>query len=170
MAAVAEGEEVKLLLAQLFTTRMKRSMPTEGVRRLLAFSDHVCSWHEEQLTLAEYSAFVIRDIIAHVELAAEARVKQSPKKAEDAETDDDSEAETAGTRRNAELELVDVGGGLLGDVEEDEGDLAPTECSAFPLTDHAEAIALALQQDAFPKINARTVSYTHLTLPTKRIV
>ena len=77
---VEKGEEVKQLLVRLFATTLQRSRPAEGIRRILAFSGHICKWHPEQLTLAEFSAFAVRDVIAHLELAAEAKVKQAPKK------------------------------------------------------------------------------------------
>ena len=51
-------------------------MAAEGMRRILAFADTQCSWHIEQCSLAEYCAFVARDVVAHIELAAEARAKE----------------------------------------------------------------------------------------------
>ena len=131
--AVEEGEDVKQVLVRVVTKTLRRSQSVEGIRLILAFSGHVCKWHPEQLTLAEYCAFAARDVIAHLELAAEAKVKQAPKKdAQTVESDEGTDDEAARTTRRQELEIVDIGGGTREDVEEDEADLEITECSLFP--------------------------------------
>ena len=71
---IESGEELRKLLNDLFARRLRRSAPAHGVRTIMAFLGKPCRWHEEQCTLAEYSAHRVRDIIAHVDLAAEARV------------------------------------------------------------------------------------------------
>ena len=81
------GEEVKNLLMTFFTTRLQRSAPSHGVRTILSFLGIPCTWHDEQCTLAELSAYIARDVMAHVELAAEARVKKLDKPLDDAESE-----------------------------------------------------------------------------------
>ena len=73
-AAMEAGDEVRELLMRFCTTHLKRSPPAHGVRTILAFLDKPCRWHNEQCTLAEYSAYIARDVMAHIDLAAEARV------------------------------------------------------------------------------------------------
>ena len=68
---IAEGEETKRLLQGC-----ARPMPAEAVRRILAFCDRPSKWHPEQCTLAEFCAYVARDVLGHIELAAEARIKK----------------------------------------------------------------------------------------------
>ena len=116
---------------------MFRRQPNEAIRRILAFLGHICKWHPEQLTLAEYSAFVARDVLAHIELAATAKVKEAPKKdnrdaSQLAESDIDSDARDARAKQREELEIVDIGGGTMADVEDGEDDVDITECSAYP--------------------------------------
>ena len=56
-SAIEEGEQVKELLMSLFGTKnLRRSPPTHGVRTILAFLGMSCKWHDEQCTLAEFSA------------------------------------------------------------------------------------------------------------------
>ena len=57
-----------------------RTMPSQALRSLLSYAGRMCPWHAEQCTLAEYCAYVARDTLAHMELAAEARVKPLAKK------------------------------------------------------------------------------------------
>ena len=138
----------------------------EAARRILAFSDLRCAWHEEQCTLAEFCAYAARDVVAHVDLAAEARVKPRPAKPADLEADEDSASDAEGTKGRVPLELVDVGGGGGSDVEDEAEDVVVAARAAYSLTSHVRAMDLALQQDQLARLS-RTVSYTHLTLPTK---
>ena len=69
----ANLDEDELVLASL--AHFARS---QLVRRILAFSNHHCRWHEEKCTLAELRAYVARHVLAHVDIAAEARVKSRP--------------------------------------------------------------------------------------------
>ena len=99
MTAVEEGEVIRHHLIEGFTN-MCRRQPNKAIRRILAFTGHICKWHPEQLTLAEYSAFVVRDVLAHIELAATAKVKEAPKKdnrdaSQLAESDIDSDSRDA---------------------------------------------------------------------------
>ena len=45
LGAVEEGEDVKQLLVRLFAATLQRRQRSEGIRRILAFSGHVCKWH-----------------------------------------------------------------------------------------------------------------------------
>ena len=61
-ADVEKGELVLLGLAQFARSQLARRMPAEAARRILAFCDLRCAWHEEQCTLAEFCAYVARDV------------------------------------------------------------------------------------------------------------
>ena len=150
-----EGELVLLSLAHFARPQLARRMPVEAARRILAFSDHRCRWHEEQCTLAEFCAYVARDVLAHVDLAAEARVKPRPAAAAHLEADEDSASDAEESKKRVPLELVDVGGGGGSDVEEEVEDAAITEISLFPLRDHVRATELALQQDHLQRLNQK---------------
>eukprot|EP00959_Pyramimonas_sp_CCMP1952_P413541 8665451-Pyramimonas_sp.AAC.1 len=104
-------------------------MPAEAARRILAFSNHHCRWHEEQCTLAEFCAHAARDVLAHVGLAAEARAKPRPAAAAHLEADEDSASDAGGPKGRAPLELVDVGGGGGSDEEEEVEGAEITEIS-----------------------------------------
>ena len=77
---IEDGENVRDLLVTLYAARFRRSAPAHGLRTIMAFLGKPCKWHEEQCTLAEFSAYIARDVMAHVDLAAEARVKQPAKR------------------------------------------------------------------------------------------
>ena len=68
-ANLEEGELVLLSLAHFARSQLARRLPAEAERRILAFSDLRCAWHEEQCTLAEFCAYVARDVVAHVDLS-----------------------------------------------------------------------------------------------------
>ena len=146
-ANLEEGDLVLRSLGHFARSQLARRMPVEAARRILAFSNHHCRWHEEQCTLAEFCAYKARDILAHVDLAAEARVKPRPAAAAHLEADEDSASDAEGRKGRVPLELVDVGGGGGSDVEEEVEDAAITDISLFPLRDHTRATELALQQD-----------------------
>ena len=113
-------------------------------------------WHEEQCTLAEFCACVARDVLAHVDFAAEARSKPRPAAAAHLEADEDSASDAEGPKKRVPLELVDVGGGGGSDVEEEAEDALITEISQFPLQDHARATELALQQDQLQRMGQKS--------------
>ena len=75
--AVKHGDEVHAVLRQVFRNKLARTLPSEPVRQILGFSEIAFSWHDEQFTLAEYSAYIVRDVAAHIDLAAEARIKDN---------------------------------------------------------------------------------------------
>ena len=200
-------------------------MPLHATRSILAFCGLVCAFHPEQCTLAEFCAYIVRDVISHIELAAEARVKK-PALNVDAGTIDDTQLDLDKMQEEAEkhaINLVDVGG-TLDEEEEDLGEeVGPDDLSLHPLQDHHAALDLAMHRRtldaiqlkkrksktdkellllddsfgdmlrassfAFTAVQAdsllgmhfkddfagrlalqKPVSYTHLTLPTKRIV
>jgi len=157
LVAIKDGESVRLLLIHLFATTLQRRSPSEGIQRILAFAGHVCKWHPEQLTLAEFSAFAVRDVIAHIDLAAEAKVKQkqSTKDLHNVESDLDSGEEVPRPRPGQEIEIVDVGGAIMAGVEDDHDDVEISECSTFPITDYEEVLSMALQYDAIRKQGRR---------------
>ena len=124
-------------------SQLARRMPAEAARRILAFSDLRCAWHGEQCTLAEFCAYLARDVVAHVDLAAEARVKPRPATPAHLETDEDSPSDAEGAKRRVPLELVDVGGGGGSNVDDEVEDVAVTEVALFPLRNHGRAMELA---------------------------
>ena len=51
-------------------------------------------WHDEQCALAEFSAYLARDVIAHIDLAAEARVKKPKRPNQDGDSEhEDSDSD-----------------------------------------------------------------------------
>ncbi len=133
-------------------------MPAEALRRILSFTDQVHSWHNEQCTLAEFCAYIAVDVLAHVDLAAEARVKPpKPKQPEhanaDDETDDNSDNDNS-NKLNA-LELVDMAGGGDGDVHDEQEDVPVNEVSSYPARDTQKLISLVLQQDDLEEIQSK---------------
>ena len=83
-------------------------IPAHAFRYLLAFSDLVCHAHAEQCTLAEYCAYKARDVLAHIDLAAEARQKPSVPRPVAADSDEGEGSDDNADRkhRNA-LEFQD---------------------------------------------------------------
>ena len=71
----------------------------------------VLPWHDEQCTLAEYCAYIARGAIAHIDLAAEARVKIPKPRSVAREVESDlSESERSEAPGARALEFEDVGG------------------------------------------------------------
>ena len=90
-------------------------MPSEALRSIMRFVGTKFSWHDEQCNLAEFSAYVARDVSAHIDFAAEARVKP-PTKAEKERCDEDEEAssEPDGDEANdLSFRIDDIGGAGL---------------------------------------------------------
>ena len=73
---IAAGGITKVLVRHACCRQLQRAMSAEGMRVILAFLGLPCRWHDEQCALAEFSAYVSRDVMAHVDLAADARVKK----------------------------------------------------------------------------------------------
>ena len=148
---------MKRILRTIAKVKLKRTMPAEAMRQILTFCDQSHGWHDEQCTLAELFAYIAVDIVAHIDLAAEARVKPPMKKKEDAEADEDSDSETDAIRRkqNKALELVDVGGADADDVVDETEDIPFNEVSSFPVHDPQKIIGFALQRHDLQTIESK---------------
>jgi hypothetical protein len=105
---IQQGEETKQLLQTFCLRRLQRSMQAHGMRLILAFLGTPCKWHEEQCTLAEFSAYVARDVMAHVDLAAEARVQKHKKPMGDADSDLESESDEPKRQTGPTMDFVDM--------------------------------------------------------------
>ena len=55
---------------------MENPMAGHAARLILAFVSFPLKCHPEYCSLAEFSCYLVRDVVAHVDLAAEARAKQ----------------------------------------------------------------------------------------------
>ena len=73
-------------------------MPTGAARRVLAFSEFRCAWHDEQCILAGLCTCLARHVVAHVDLAAEVRVKLRLAAAADLAADEASASDAERTR------------------------------------------------------------------------
>ncbi len=133
---------------------MWRSLPSNALRLLLALDGLMCSWHEEQCTLAEYCAYKARDVLAHIDLAAEARVKPSALKVTAVEEDEDDASDEDPAPPRA-LQFQDVGGGVVDDAIDDIEDVPTNEVSAHPVHDHDAAIMLAFQQEHLEELESK---------------
>ena len=152
---IERGEDVKNLLMTSFTARLQRSTPAHGVRTILAFLGMPCRWHDEQCTLADFSAYIVRDALAHVDLAAEARVKTPNKLLDNAVSDHASEDGDLNRRTIPAIELVDMGGGDNDNEDADVEDVPIGEVSSFPLTDVMTTISLCLQQGELASLDTK---------------
>ena len=84
---IQEGDEIKTLLDRYTRRVLRRTMPLHATRKILAYSTStvlgnecnsiICSWHEEQCTLAEFCSHIAQDVLSHMELAAGARTIKS---------------------------------------------------------------------------------------------
>ena len=140
------GEEIKRILRAVAVVKLQRTMPCEALRQVLAFCGRQHAWHDEQCSLAEFCAHIAVDLMAHVDLAAEARVKPPITTEQlDAESEEDeSETERGTPKKN--LELVDIGGGDTEDVIDDVEDTAYNEVSRFPVHDPKHIMGFAFQR------------------------
>ena len=146
------GHEMALCLLQWHRNKC-RTLAAEPLRRILAFADHVCYMHEEQCTLAEYASLVARDVMAHLDLAAEARKKDpKPKDLQANAQSEDEQSEEDGEKRPG-ISIVDVGNAGWEDVDNTtvEADTSTT-ISVFPLTGHEQALRSAFQADVLEDI------------------
>ena len=150
-AQIQQGEEANQFLRAFIAQRLHRTMPSEAARRILAFCGMACKWHGEQCTLAEFCAYVARDVIAHIELAAEARTKPAAARAENAESDAASDSDSE--HSPPAIEIEDIGGGSDDEIVVEEEGLPANALSSFPLHDYHRAKALALQQDALQRLH-----------------
>ena len=139
---------------QLFLTRLRRSAPGHGVRIILAFAGFSCRWHEEQCTVAEFAAHIARDVVAHIDLAAEARVKKPKLPLQHDESDSEVENELSERKRPA-LELVDIGGGDVDVIDDPSEDVPLGEVSSFPLTDVMTTLSLCFQESDLAALDTK---------------
>ena len=144
---ICKGDQTRQLLKQYTVRQLRRTMPAAALMQILGFSGLVCFSHAEQCSVAEFCAYVARDVISHIDLAAEARVKTATANQTTDAVDEDSANDSDGNT-HAKCELVDIGGGQDNDVEDFDEDVAAEEVSSFPLHDHEFAIALGLQTEA----------------------
>ena len=159
--AVKHGDEVSDALRQVFMKSLARTLPSEALRTILRLSDINSSWHDEQCTLAEYSAQIVRDVAAHIDLAAEARIKEKGNPSEsagnaDAQVDSDDGDER--TEPSNVLTVEDVGN--VGWEDDNHGDIEELNDSLplHPLRDHEAALRCVFQThmvDAAKKKNKR---------------
>ena len=123
MQDIAAGENIEDLLLLFCKHRLRRTMAGHAMRIILSYLGLPSKWHPEQCTLAEFTCHTVRDVIAHVDLAAEARVKKPRKSAEDEASDEDSDCDAARRAPRMGLEIADVGGGDIEVVDADVGDI-----------------------------------------------
>ena len=152
-----QTEEIMDVLKKIYTEKLRRTPPGQGVRGILAFLGKPCRWHEEQCTLAEYSAYISRDVMVHIDLAAEARVKKNDEQMPDVDSSDCSEDEASAPRRaHPEVELVDIGGGVMDELEADIPEaILGVEISSYPLMDISHTLSLCLQQDCLAALDIK---------------
>ena len=142
---IEEGEKVRNILVMLYLKRLQRSPPGHAVRTILAFLGLPCKWHEEQCTVAEFTAFIARDVLAHIDLAAEARVKKPRQQLQPDESDSEVE-DDLNKRQRLGIELVDMGGGDNDDDNDATEDIPLGEVSSFPLTEVSTTLSLCFQE------------------------
>ena len=154
---IQEGDEIKTFLGRYTCRLLQRTMPFQATRAILAFAGSsipgnesnsmICSWHEEQCTLAEFCAYVAQDVISHIELAAQARIKKNADTSAADAVDEDADSDMV-VNKKPTIDLVDIGGGANDDVDDFAEDVGADEVSQFPVHDHQAAIDIALQQGA----------------------
>jgi len=123
----------------------------EPLRRTLAFAGLHFRYHDEQCTLSEYVSFVSRDVMAHVDLAAEAR-KKEPKPSQKG-VESESEHSEGDAEKKPPISIADIGNAGW-DAEDDtivEPDTSKTMPVA-PLQDHVAALRTAFQKDLLEAI------------------
>ena len=83
--------------------------------------------------LAEFCSYIALDVVRHIDLAVEARVKHPKEKRDDAEAEAETDSETDAERQRKEtaLELVDVGDGCADDAIEATKDIDTKEVLSF---------------------------------------
>ncbi|MCP4003312.1 MAG: hypothetical protein GY725_03870, partial [bacterium] len=152
-AEIQHGEATKDMLRNFCSHRLQRTMAAQATRLILSFLGLPCKWHDEQCTLAEFAAYLARDVIAHIDLAAEARVKKPTRPLQDAESEYDSDSDDGEHRTRPAMEFVDMGGG---DGDEQDVDVPPCELSNFPLHEVTRTLSLCLQQEDIASLPFKT--------------
>ena len=113
------------MFGNAFRRQFQRVPKRQALHLSLELAGVPCRWHPEQCTLAEFSCYMVRDVIAHICLAAEARVGTPRKTAEGEASEDNSDSDSPTTRRRPAMEIAGVGGG---DIEAADG--LPGQCPA----------------------------------------
>ena len=154
---IEAGEAVKAHLRQYVKVALQRTMSATALQCILSFADLRSACHDEQCTLAEYCAHVMRDVFAHSQLAAEARVKPRVAK-QAAVSDSESDDEETSKSKTAELTIFDIGGGGADDIVDDTGQQQGESSSRYPLAwdDPQAAIDIALQTADLATSQAKT--------------
>ena len=66
---------------------------------MLAFLGIRCKAHTEQCSIAEFAAYVCRDVAAHIDLAAEARSLPTEKVTFAEDSDEDTASDSSGSAK-----------------------------------------------------------------------
>ena len=106
-----DGEEIRAAMRSYCCQTLHRRMSSHAERLVLAYLDLFCAAHPEQCSLAEFVAFAVRDVIAHVDLSAEARIAKKTQRADQHDGDASSDSDGEWEVKEKTAELVDVGGG-----------------------------------------------------------
>jgi len=142
---IQQGDNLRVLLERHTCRLLQRALPLHASRTILSLCGCVCSYHDEQCSLAEFSAYVARDVISHIELAAQARTKSSVKRDLTVGTVVDEPSSDEEMQKKPTVELWDIGGGADEDFQEFEDEVGPDEVALFPLRDCDQALSIALQ-------------------------
>ena len=78
---------------------------------MLAFLDIPCKAHPEQCSIAEFAAYICRDVAAHIDLAAEARSMPKKKVTFAEDSADDTASDSSHGAKRGHAELFGLGGG-----------------------------------------------------------
>jgi hypothetical protein len=130
-------------------------MSAQGARIILAFLGLPSKLHDEQCTVAEYSAYIARDVIAHIDIAAEARIKKPRPNVDEVDSDEDTDGEDAPIRARRTIELVDLGGGDNDHTDGFDHDVPPSEVSNFPLRDVVKTVSLCFQHGDIASLESK---------------
>ena len=165
-AEIVVGEDVLSVVRDWCHQLTHSRMPDHGGRIVLAFLDLQCKAHSEQCSLAEFCAHVARDVVVHMDLAAEARAGKKPVRTDAAESDASSDSDSLEERKEPTMHLQDVGGGADTDDEgrrrdaEDDGDGCEEESFAaratFPLRTVQEALDVCFQKQHLQALRGKT--------------
>ena len=148
---IQQGDNLRVLLERHTCRLLQRRLPLHASQTILSLCGCICSYHDEQCSLAEFSAYVARDVISHIELAAQARIKTSVKRDITAGTVVDEPSSDEEVQKKPAVELCDIGGGAADDFGEFEDEVGPDEVALFPLKDCGQALSIAFQADQLPR-------------------
>ncbi len=149
---------MKDVLGSFCPQRLQRTMPPHAVCVVVASVGMSCKRHKEQCALAEFSAYVVRDVIAHDDLATEARAKKPRKLMGDEDSEHESDSEASQSSARPVLEIIDVGGGNgeAFDANADAEDIPPCEVCNFSLSDICKTSSLFLQQGELAAMSSKS--------------